>query len=104
MVQTMIINSIIPYVSLVTGAMIPKILQYLDNGFSGNPYKTKKTAVSGYKDLYSGGAYILHFRYAAVLNVVYITMFYGVGMPVLFPIAAFTLFNMWVTERIIVAY
>jgi hypothetical protein len=29
---------------------------------------------------------------------------YGVGMPLLFPIAAFTLFNQWVAERLILAY
>jgi hypothetical protein len=31
-------------------------------------------------------------------------MMYGIGMPLLFPIAAFTFFNTWVTERIMVAY
>jgi len=29
---------------------------------------------------------------------------YGIGLPILFPIAAFTLINIWITERIIVAY
>ena len=53
-VQTMLINSMLPYATLVSGAVIPKIKQYLDNGFSGDPYRTKKTAVAGYKDLYSG--------------------------------------------------
>ena len=103
-VQTMIINSILPYVGLVTGAIIPRVKQYLDNGFSGDPYKTKKTAVAGYKDLYSGGSYVIHFKYAGVLNVVFITMFYGVGMPLLFPIGAFNMFNQYCCERIIVAY
>jgi hypothetical protein len=29
---------------------------------------------------------------------------YGVGMPILFPIAAFNFFNQWVCERLTVAY
>lgn len=31
-------------------------------------------------------------------------MMYGVGMPLLFPIAAFNFFNQWICERYIVAY
>lgn len=57
-----------------------------------------------YINLYSGADYTLHFKYSTVLNVVYITMMYGVGMPMLFPLAAFNFFNQWITERIIVAY
>jgi hypothetical protein len=45
-VNTMLINSILPYVGLVTGFLIPKIKRSLDNGFSGNVYKTKKTSVA----------------------------------------------------------
>ena len=103
-VETMIINSILPYVGLVAGAVVPKLKQYLDNGFSGDPYRTKKTAVAGYKDLYSGGEYVIHFKYSGVLNIVFITMMYGMAMPILFPLAAFNFFNQWVCERYIVAY
>ena len=29
---------------------------------------------------------------------------YGIGMPILFPLAALNLFNAWVAERIVVAW
>ena len=103
-VQTMIINSMLPYAGLVQGFVVPRMMQYLDNGFSGNPYKTKKTSVAAYKDLYSGAFYILHFKHALLLNIAFITMLYGMSMPLLFPIGAFNYFNQWVCERIIVAY
>jgi len=103
-VNTMLINSILPYVGLVTGFVIPKLKRMLDSKFSGDPYKTKKTAMAGYKDLYSGAEYVIHFKYSGVLNIVYITMMYGMGMPILFVLAAFNFFNQWVCERIIVAY
>jgi hypothetical protein len=103
-VDTMLINSILPYVGLMTGFVIPKLKRLLDNKFSGNPYKTKKTSMAGYKDLYSGVDYVIHFKYSGVLNIVYITMMYGMGMPILFVLAAFNFFNQWVCERIIVAY
>ena len=100
----MLINSILPYVGLVTGFLIPKLKRLLDNKFSGSPYKTKKTAMAAYKDLYSGAEYVIHFKYSGVLNIVYITMMYGMGMPILFVLAAFNFFNQWICERIIVAY
>lgn len=100
----MLINAILPYVGLTTGFLIPMIKRGLDRKFSGNPYKTKKTSMAGYKDLYSGADYVIHFKYSGVLNIVYITMMYGMGMPILFVLAAFNFFNQWVCERIIVAY
>lgn len=103
-VQTMLINSILPYVGLVTGFMIPKVKRLLDNKFTGNQYKTKKCSMAAYKDLYSGADYVIHFKYSGVLNIVYITMMYGMGMPILFVLAAFNFFNQWVCERLIVAY
>lgn len=92
-VDTMLINSILPYVGLVTGFLIPKVKRLLDSKFTGNPYITKKTSMSAYKDLYSGQDYVIHFKYSGVLNIVYITMMYGMGMPILFVLAAFNFFN-----------
>jgi len=100
----MLINSILPYVGLVSGFAVPKLKRLLDNKFSGNPYITKKTSMAAYKDLYSGQDYVIHFKYSGVLNIVYITMMYGMGMPILFVLAAFNFFNQWVCERMIVAY
>jgi len=102
--QTMIINSIMPYVGLLVGFVIPKIKQSLDNGFTGNRWKTKKHSMAQYCAIYYGPDYIIHFKYAGVLNVVYITCMYGIGMPMLFPLAALNFFNQWVCERLIVAY
>lgn len=57
-----------------------------------------------YKTLYSGGDYVIHFKYSGMLNIAYITMLYGLGMPLLFPIAALNYFNQYCVERIIVAW
>lgn len=103
-VQTMMINSILPYVGLVTAFLIPEIKRALDRKFSKDIYKTKKTSMAMYKVLYSGANYVIHFKYSGILNITFITMMYGVGMPILFPLAAFNFFNQWLCERIIVAY
>lgn len=103
-VQTMIINSIIPYVGLVAAFVVPKLKRSLDNKFSGTHYNTKKTSLAAYRDLYSGNQYFIHFKYANILNIVYITMMYGIGMPILFPIASFNFINQYISERYILAY
>lgn len=55
-------------------------------------------------DLYSGPEYIIHFKYSALLNVTFVTMMYGLGLPILFPIAALSYFIFWATERYQMAY
>lgn len=102
--QTMLINSFLPYITLTTGFVIPWIKRGLDNKFSGDPYKTKKTSMAMFKALYGGADYTIHFKYSGILNIVYITMMYGLGMPILFVLAAFNFFNQYVCERLIVAY
>jgi len=90
-VKAMIINSIMPYITVVTSICIPWVMRRMDTG--GNPYKSKKTSMAKYKLAHGGKDYIIHFKYSNVLNIVYITMTYGIGMPILFPIAVFNFLN-----------
>lgn len=75
------------------GFGIPALKKKLDTKFSSDPYITKKTAMAQYKDLYSGSNYVIHFKCAGVINIVWVTMMYGIGLPILFPVAAFNFFN-----------
>lgn len=103
-VQTMIINSILPYVGLTTAFVIPWLKRKMDRKFSDDIYTTKKTSMAQYKDLYSGADYVIHFKCSGVINIVWITMMYGVGLPILFPVACFNFFNQYICERILVCY
>lgn len=62
-------------------------------------YKTKCSQIYQYMDLYSGPDYIIHFKYSTLLNFTFVTMMYGLGLPILFPIAALAYFIFWATER-----
>ena len=55
-------------------------------------------------DLYTGPEYIVHYKYSGILNVTYVTMLYGLGLPALFPIAFLSYFIFWATERFQIAY
>jgi hypothetical protein len=98
----------LPYVGLVSQLVVPHLKRRWDTRegctMSGDPYSTRQTGMQAFKDLYSGQPYVIHFKHSQVLNSVYVTMMYGLGMPILFPVAAFNLFNNWVSERLTVAY
>ena len=103
-VQTMIINAIMPYIGLATAFIVPALKRKLDRKFSSDVYKTKKTSFAAYKDLYSGADYVIHFKYSGILNIMFITMMYGVGMPILFFLAVVNFINQYICERTIIAY
>lgn len=46
----------------------------------------------------------MHFKYSSVMVQVFVSFFYGMFLPVLFPICLFGLINMYVTERLCMAY
>ena len=89
----MIINAFLPYITIAMGFGIPWLKKKLDSKFTNDHYTTKKTAMAQYKDLYSGSNYVIHFKSAGVINIVWVTMMYGIGLPILFPVAAFNFFN-----------
>lgn len=103
-VNTMIINSILPYVSMTVAYIMPTVFRFIDRRFGSDIYVTRKTSLAQYRDLYSGGEYVIHFKYSGILNITYLSCMYGIGMPILFPIAAFTFINTYICERITVAY
>ena len=102
--QTMVIQCIMPYVTLTVGFLVPAIKSYLDTKGTGDAYVTKQTSMIKYKMVYQGQDYLIHFKYSDALNVVYVAMTYGLGIPILFPLAAVTLLNQRICEKITVAY
>lgn len=105
LVQTQIINCVVPYCTTMgVGVVVPKLKQWLDTGKTMNHFKTKKTTRVPFKAIYSGTDYVIHFKYSGVLNIVYITFAYGIGLPLLFPIAIVSIFSQWANERYNVAY
>ena len=93
-----------PYVTLTIGFLVPAIKIFLDTKGTGNAYMTKQTSMIKYKMVYQGQDYLIHFKYSDALNVVYVAMTYGLGIPILFPLAAVTLLNQTICEKITVAY
>lgn len=103
------IGCIVPYVTtFLTGVVKPIVMQWLDHKHEKNPnlrlYATKKSSRATFKALYSSGDYVIHFKYSGVLNIVYVAFMYGLGLPLLFPIAGISIFSQWANERYNIAY
>lgn len=101
-VQTMFINAFMPIITETVAKLTSGFARCRDRGFSFGAdaiYNTNQSQIYSYVDLYVGPDYVIHFKYSAILNVTFVTMMYGLGMPILFPIAAVSYFIFWAVER-----
>ena len=46
----------------------------------------------------------MHFKYAHVQVIVFVTMLYGFGIPILFPIASLACLVLYIVEKIMIFY
>ena len=91
LVQTMLINAFSPIIEFGVFYILGVMLRWKDRGFSNDTSKTKKKTIQQYVNLYSGPEYLLHYKYSTIMNIIFVTMMYGTGLPLLFPIALLSL-------------
>ena len=76
---------------------------FFDTKFTLNRFVTRKTQMTSYEDSYTGGELLLYEKYTDMLVIFTVAMMYGIGMPILFPLAGFSMLALWVCERYDVA-
>jgi hypothetical protein len=105
-VDTMYFNAFWPYIDIILYGGIRLAYRWCDHGLCGswNKYNTKATTLQQYIDLYSGDGFYMHFKYSTIMNIVFTTMMFGLGMPILFPYAVIGLINLYVTEKGLLYY
>ena len=114
LVQTMLLNAFMPPIFEAINSAQTWAMQAKDSkkwcccGVSNydRMFATRKKQIYDLIELYSGPDYISckHVKYSQLLNVTYVTMMYGLGLPMLFPIALLSYFIFWATERYQLAY
>lgn len=106
LISTMIFNSVYVYMDFANTFMTLFLMRALDQGgcLCCKKRKTKKTTIQSYINLYSGPPHSMNYKYSLILSTTFITFMYGVALPLLFPIAAFTFLNLLIMERILVTY
>lgn len=100
----MAINAVVPIGNVVTPAVMLYVFKKYDSSNTFDPYNTKSTSLAMYKKMYGQIDYTIHFRYSDALKTTYITMMYGLGIPLLFPLAALSFIITLIGERIQCAY
>lgn len=103
--KTMFIMAVYPYIEMLIFGGIWNLKRCLDKGCCcGEKYQTKATTPSNYINIYAGPLYLMHFKYSSILTQVFISFMYGLFIPVLFPIAAFGIMNMYLVEKFALLY
>ena len=101
---TMLIQCVAPFFNLLISTVTLWLGIFADRGCSGDPFKTKKTTMQKYKNVYSGSEQPIHFKYSTSLNITYVALMYGLAMPVMWPLAALAFLNQRICERMQVAW
>lgn len=100
LIGTMIFNAYYPLLEFLIYWGLRVLFRCLDRpccSFDKN--QTKKTSTQAYVEIYSGPVYYMHYKYSTVLNVCFVTMMYGFGLPLLFPVAVFSFVVLYFLEK-----
>jgi hypothetical protein len=109
LISTMLINSVYVYIDFGISFGTLALYRCLDQGFSTylcckKEKTTKAKTIQAYVNIYAGDQHMMSFRYSAILVTATVCMMYGVPLPIMFPIGAFTFFNYYVVDRVLITY
>jgi len=101
--------------SLVFNILFPIIMEFgwfsmrltfriLDKIGTDETNPSKCVTVQQYVNKYSGPTYFMHFKYSSIMNIIFLTMCFGTGMPILFPIAFASLVVHYTLENYMLYY
>ena len=105
-VQTMLIQSMLPFINLAQVAYTNYALRFKDSRFTmfDQTPKTSLTTVQQYIENVAGPEVQLEIQYSYIFVTIFTTFTFGLAIPILFPIALFSLINLYISNRIMLAY
>lgn len=104
LVGAMMFNIYWPVIEFFVFFGMRSTFRLMDKRFKPKANTTKKTTIQQYVELYSGPVFFIHYKYSSILNITFVTMMYGLGLPILFPIAALSLFVLFIIEKLMLHY
>ena len=79
------------------------VKRYRDkSGIESHPSKSK--SLQQFVNVWSGPQFFIHYKYSSIMNITFITMMFGPGMPTLFLYAALSLLVMYLLENYMLYY
>jgi hypothetical protein len=105
LIQTMLIMAIYPYIEIAIFGGLWLLYQILDKSCCCcDKYSTKARTPMQFINLYAGPEYLMHFKYSSIMTQVFVSFMYGLFIPILFPITAFGIINMYLCEKFCLLY
>lgn len=103
-VGSMIFNSVFP-IAMECGFLSMRIgFRKLDQWRAPEGKQTSCISIQQYVNLTAGSTYFMHFKYSGIQTIIFITMLFGLGCPIMFPIAAFSLWVLYTLEIFMLYY
>ena len=104
--QTMFIKSLLPWIKALIFFSVSWCKKRKDSGSTASHFipSTKCPTVQQFINMHSGPELKLDLQYSYIFLMVFTTFTYGIALPLLFPICAFGMFNLYVTEKLQFAY
>ena len=103
-VGSMVFNIWFPYAMECCNYSMRLGFRILDYCGRSKDKSTQATSIQQYINLHAGPKYYMHYKYSSIMNIVFITMMFGAGMPILFPIAAVSLACFFCLEKFMIYY
>jgi hypothetical protein len=100
----MIFNAYYPILEFFGYWLMRFAFRLHDRGFSFSGKSTKSKTIHGYINIYAGPVYLMHYKYSTILNVCFVTLMYGFGLPVLYPVAIFAFVILYFVEKSMLYY
>jgi hypothetical protein len=86
-------------------AFMASVTRFLDRGCCCcGSWRTKKLTLEDYQQVNTGSAVDFDYKYANLLTVVYLTMLYGSGIPIMYLIAAVYFFVSYWIDKVLIYY
>lgn len=105
LIMTIVFQILTPHCGMLLHATWKFASRCLDRRCSFNKAVTRCVIQQDYEDLYTGPEFILQIRFAQLLSVVFVTLSFSSGMPILYLIAAVSMFFMfWIDKILILRY
>ena len=99
---TMMVQAVLPIVNVIKTLGLRYVRVLWDTKGTMNPHVTRCKTVEDYMNLYEGAEYLTYIKFANALNLLYIAMTYGIGIPVLYPLAGVAILINFCAEKLLI--
>lgn len=103
-ITPMYINIFIPFVEFGIVYAAYTITKWHDRSWTTNVHTTKCKSMGQYIDKMSGSENDIFDHYSFIMVVVFINMYFGVGLPLLFPLTLIAILFLYIFERLLTIY